>query len=50
VQIDPEAATQFRGELPSGIPPALAAAAAETINDEVNDIYENVVDVAPLRR
>jgi len=50
VQIDPESATQFRGELPAGIPPALAAATAQAINDEIGSIYDGVVDVGPLHR
>jgi hypothetical protein len=50
VQIDPEAATQFRGELPAGIPPALAAATAQAINDEIGSIYDGAVDVGPLHR
>jgi hypothetical protein len=50
VEVDPEGATRFQGDLPATIPPALAAATAEVIDGEVNLIYENVVDVSPLRR
>src|SRR4029453_11303890 len=48
VQIRPEAAPRFRGELPAGIPPALAAATAQAINDEIGGIYDGAVDVGPL--
>ena len=50
VDIDPEGATQFSGDLPTAIPPALAAAAAAAVVGEVDFIYGNVVDVSPLRR
>jgi hypothetical protein len=50
VSIDAEGATQFTGDLPSTIPPALAAAAAAAIDGEVDFIYGNVTDVSPLRR
>ena len=50
VDIDPEGATRFSGDLPPAIPPALAAAAAAALEDEVDFIYGNVVDVSPLRR
>jgi len=50
VDIDPEGATQFSGDLPPAIPPALAAAAAAAVESEVDFIYGNVIDVPPLRR
>lgn len=50
VEVDPEGGTRFAGDLPAKIPPALAAAAAEAIDREVDAIYANVVDVGPLRR
>ena len=50
VDIDPEGATRFSGDLPPAIPPALAAAAAAAVEGEVDFIYGNVVDVSPLRR
>jgi hypothetical protein len=50
VDIDPEGATRFTGDLPPAISPALAAAAAAAVDAEVDLIYGNVVDVAPLRR
>ena len=50
VDIDPEGATRFSGDLPPTIPPALAAAAAAAVEGEVDLIYGNVVDVSPLRR
>ena len=50
VHVDPEGATQFSGDLPPTIPPALAAAAAGAVESEVDFIYGNVVDVRPLRR
>ena len=50
VDIDPEGATRFSGDLPPAIPPALAAAAAAAVEGEVDLIYGNVVDVSPLRR
>src|SRR5882724_10868052 len=50
VQVDREGATQFSGDLPPTIPPALAAAAAGAVESEVDIIYGNAVDVRPLRR
>jgi len=50
VEIDPEGATRFSGDLPHAIPPALAAAAAAAVEGEVDFIYGNVVDVSPSRR
>src|SRR5262245_15369174 len=50
VQIDPESATQFHGDLPAKIAPALAAATAQAISDEIGSIYDGVVDVSPLHR
>ena len=50
VQVDPEGATQFSGDLPPTIPPALAAAAAGAVESEVDVIHGNVVDVRPFRR
>ena len=50
VDIDAEGATRFSGDLPPAIPPTLAAAAAAAVESEVDLIYGNVVDVAPLRR
>lgn len=50
VDVDPEGATRFSGDLPPAIPPALAAAAAAAVQHEVDFIYGDVVDVAPLRR
>jgi hypothetical protein len=50
VDVDPEGATRFSGDFPPAIPPALAAAAAGAVEGEVDFIYGNVVDVAPLRR
>jgi len=50
VDIDPEGATRFAGDLPLGIKPALAAAAAAAIDREVDLIYGSVVDVNPQRR
>jgi len=50
VDIDPEGATRFSGDLPPAIPPALAAAAAAAVEGEVDFIYGNVVDVSPFRR
>lgn len=50
VHVDPEGATQFSGDLPPTIPPAVAAAAAGAVESEVDFIYGNVVDVRPLRR
>ncbi len=50
VHVDPEGATQFSGDLPPTIPPALAAAAAGAVESEVDVIHGNVVDVRPFRR
>jgi len=50
VDIDPEGATRFSGDLPPAIPPALAAAAAAAVEGEVDFIYGKVVDVSPFRR
>jgi hypothetical protein len=50
VDVSPEGGAQFSGDLPASIPPALAAAAAAAVEDEVNYIYGNVIDVSPLRR
>jgi hypothetical protein len=50
VDIDPEGAARFSGDLPPAIPPALAAAAAAAVEGEVDFIYGNVVDVSPLQR
>jgi hypothetical protein len=50
VEIDPEGATRFSGDLPPAIRPALAAAAAAAVEGEVDRIYGKVVDVAPFRR
>ena len=50
VDIDPEGATRFSGDLPPAIPPALAAAAAAAVESEVDFIYGDVTDVSPLRR
>jgi hypothetical protein len=50
VDVDPEGGTRFSGDLPASIPPALGAAAAAAIEDEVDFIYGNLVDVSPLRR
>ena len=50
IDVDPEGATRFSGDLPPAIPPALAAAAAAAVEDEVDFIYGNVIDVAPFRR
>jgi hypothetical protein len=50
VDVDPEGGTRFQGDLPGTIPPALAAAAAAAVDGEVDLIYGDVVDVAPLRR
>jgi len=44
VDISPEGGARFSGDLPASIPPALAAAAAASIEDEVNYIYGNVID------
>ena len=50
VDVNPEGGARFSDDLPASIPPALAAAAAATVEDEVNYIYGNVVDVSPLVR
>ena len=50
VDIDPEGATRFSGDLPPTVPPALVAAAAAAVEGEVDFIYGNVIDVSPLRR
>ena len=50
VDVNPEGGARFSGDLPASIPPALAAAAAAAVEDEVNYIYGNVVDVSPLVR
>jgi len=50
VDVDPEGGTRFSGDLPASIPPALAAAAAAAVEDEVDYIYGNVIDVSPLVR
>jgi hypothetical protein len=50
VDVSPEGGTRFSGDLPASIPPALAAAAAGAVEDEVHYIYGNVVDVSPLVR
>jgi len=44
VDVSPEGGARFSGDLPASIPPALAAAAAAAIEDEVNYIYGNVID------
>jgi len=49
LDVDPEGATRFTGDLPSSVPPALAAAAAAAVDAEVDFIYGDVVDLAPLR-
>ena len=50
VDVNPEGGARFSGDLPASIPPALAAAAAAAVEDEVNYIYGNVIDVGPLVR
>ena len=50
VDVNAEGGARFSGDLPASIPPALAAAAAASIEDEVNYIYGNVIDVSPLIR
>jgi len=50
VRIDPEGATRIEGDLPAGINPALAAAAAQAIDSEVDSIHQEISDVSPLRR
>src|SRR5262249_35716606 len=44
VDVSPEGGARFSGDLPASIPPALAAATAAAIEDEVNYIYGNVID------
>ena len=50
VDVNPEGGARFSGDLPASIPPALAAAAAAAVEDEVNYIYGNVIDVSPYVR
>ena len=50
VRIDPEGATRIEGDLPAGINPALAAAAAQAIDSEVDSIHQELSDVSPLHR
>ena len=50
VDVDPESATSFTGDLPSVIPAPLAAAAAQAVDAEVAFIYESVIDVQPTLR
>ena len=50
VDVSAEGGARFSGDLPASIPPALAAAAAASIEDEVNYIYGNLSDVNPLMR
>jgi hypothetical protein len=50
VDVDPESATTFTGDVPSAIPAPLAAAAAQAVDAEVAFIYESVVDVNPTLR
>jgi hypothetical protein len=50
VDVDPESATSFTGDLPPGIPAPLAAAAAQAVDAEVAFIYESVIDVSPTLR
>jgi len=50
VDIDPEGATRFSGDLPPAIPPALAAAAAAAVEGEVDFIFRNAVDLSAFRR
>jgi len=50
VDVNAEGGARFSGDLPASIPPALAAAAAASIEDEVNYIYGNLSDVNPLMR
>ena len=46
----PKAEPGSRADLPASIQPALAAAAAAAVEDEVHYIYGNVIDVNPLVR
>jgi hypothetical protein len=50
VDVDPQSATSFTGDLPPGIPAPLAAAAAQAVDAEVAFIYESVIDVSPTLR
>jgi len=50
VDVSPEGGARFSGDLPASIQPALAAAAAAAVEDEVHYIYGNVIDVNPLVR
>jgi hypothetical protein len=50
VDVNPEGGARFSGDLPASIPPALAAAAAASVEDEVNYIYGNGIDVSPYVR
>jgi hypothetical protein len=50
VDVDPESATRFTGDLPSAIPAPLAAAAARAVDAEVDSTYDTVVDVDPTLR
>ena len=50
VDVSSEGGARFSGDLPASIPPALAAAAAASVEDEVNYIYGNVIDVSPYVR
>jgi hypothetical protein len=50
VDVNPESATRVTADLPSNVPPALAAAAAEAVDNEVAYIYGQVVDVNPEHR
>ena len=50
VDVNPEGGAQFSGDLPASLPPALAAAAAASVENEVNYIYGNVIDVSPYVR
>jgi len=50
VDVNPEGGARFSGDLPASIPPALAAAAAAAVEDEVHYIYGNGIDVSPLVR
>jgi hypothetical protein len=49
VDVHPESATSFTGELPSTIPP-LGAAAAQAVDAEVAFICESIVDESPTLR
>jgi len=50
VSIDPEGATRIEGDLPAGINPALAAAAAQAIDSEVDSIHQELADVPAVHR